>query len=676
MIPAWQLPRHGLIWLLVAFVATVAGHWPQLPIWIVLAAAAVVVWQVQVWRGLWRYPGLWVKVALLGLCVAGMLLHFRRLTGLEPMTTLLVAGLALKLVEMHTRRDAVVVVFIMLLVTVIQALYFQTIVATLYLLLCLGLSLTALVAMHQSPAPASVSRPLLLPFRRSLGYLALALPVMLLLFLVMPRIGSLWAVPSQQHKAKTGISDFMSPGDISDLSRSAEVAFRVSFDGAMPPPQLRYWRGLVFSEFDGRTWRQSDPRFSLDGDWVRWPSRDEQPWFRDLVRIGEPVRYQVVMEPTYQPWLFALDVPGEVTDLPINREFRLFRTRPVDSKFAYRAASWTDYGLDLQLTERDRRLNTYLPRGSNPESQQRAQQWRAEEGSDIGYINRLLRLFNREFVYTLQPRQLGANSIDDFLWQTKQGFCEHFSSSFVVMLRAAGIPARVVTGYQGGEVNPNGNFLVVRQYDAHAWAEVWLPERGWVRYDPTAAVAPERIERGMAELFGADPLFANDNPLSLERFRAVAMFNLLRLKLDEMEYYWSTWVLGYDQIQQSVLERLIGSVDVKKLAMVMVGAGGAIMLFISWMSLLRGRRRALEPHYALYQRFCAKLEKVGIPRHRGEGIADYSRRIARQRPDLAATVTPLAKQFQALLYATQGEARDAMQRQLTQELKRFRPGHS
>lgn len=646
MTPAWQISRNGLLWVLLSFVAVIAQHVEHLPIWVSLSMLVVVVWRVQIYRGVWRYPRLPAKLALLAVCFAGLLLTYSRLTGLEPMTALLVSAFGLKMLEMHQRRDALVVIYLAYFIAALECLYFQKIVVATYVTLCLIVVTTALMAISQR-AETSVW----LPLRRSALMLAQAIPIMLLLFIVMPRLGSLWSVPTQQHAARTGVSDSMSPGDFSRLGRSAEVAFRARFEGQVPPHNQRYWRGLVLSSFDGRTWSQGVPFGYADGNVLQWVGDVQQTWAKKIEYIGIPWRYSVIIEPTFQPWLYALETPRPLTSqIALSRDLRLVYAKPVNTEMSYEVESWPDYQFNDELPPLRRAYELALPDRGNPQTRKTAQQWRQEYGSDDAFVQRVLGLFNREFTYTLTPPLLGENSVDEFLWGTKKGFCEHFSSSFTFMMRAAGIPARVVVGYQGGEYQAQAGYMVVRQYDAHAWSEVWLQGRGWVRVDPTTAVAPERIDTGLAANFSNEAAFASDQFFSLERFRGIPLLNLLRLKLDELDYAWAVWVLGYDDKQMNFLGSILGDVNPKRIAIFMAIVGSIIMLALSLTTVGRQRMVKRDPAVQLWLNLCQRLERSGAKRETGEAIRHYLERVGKLSERHSNELRQLAASFEAHFY--------------------------
>ncbi len=666
MLPPWQIPRTGLLWLLLAVVVVVAMHAEHLPMWISAAAGIAVIWHIQVYRGVWRYPGKWAKFLLLLLCAAGLLVEYRSLLGLEPMVALLLSGFILKLLEMHHRRDGLIVVYLAYFAGIAQALFYQTIGTALMILLSLMVTTSALVGLNQSQEGQRWFKPV------RIGGLALlqAIPLMVVLFMVMPRLGSLWAVPMQKHGGVTGMSDRMSPGDLARLGQSAELAFRVGFTGVIPPQRKLYWRGLVLSRFDGRTWTQLGP-WGYDGWDSQWYGEPSSSWDRNIERLGRPVAYSVILEPSHSPWLFALgSALPESADIALTRDNVLVHRTPVTTKMGYRAHSWLQYRNEAEgLSPRRRSHELALPAGFNPQTLALATQWRQETASADELIQRLLGWYNQAFTYTLRPPALGEHTVDEFLFQTKRGFCEHFASSFVFFMRAAGIPARVVAGYQGGERHPTDNYLTVRQYDAHAWAEVWLAGRGWVEVDPTAAVAPQRIEQSFSELFGAEEDFLEDQLFALARYRHIGWINGLRLQLDALDYAWATRVLGYQHIQNDVLTDLLGEINPLRLGLFLLLGAALALAPLGLLYLWSSRRRRRDELDELFMAFCRKLERLGLPRQIGEGPRTYAARVAQQRPDWAQAVTRVSRYFEAQRY---GDTRLHMPR-LRRAIQDFHP---
>lgn len=659
MFPDWQIPRHCLVWLLLAYFGAIVPHFSHLPPWLTAVVVAALLWRIQIYRGVWRYPKPKEKILLLLVFAAGLLLQYGTLGGLDPMVALLISAYTMKLLEMHQKRDCYVLIFIGYFVAAIACLYFQSIAVTLYVMLSLLPVSAALVALHQSG-----DTHLVVPLKKASRLLAQSLPLMVALFLIMPRLGSLWSVP-QQNQAITGVSSTMSPGDFTSLGRSAKTAFRVEFNGDIPAQRELYWRGLVLTQFDGRTWR-------LD-HWQPWQltGQRRQPWDRLIERRGEALKYQVTLEPTHARWLFALSTPLPLNDdIGLTRDFNLRSVRKISSKRQYTVNSWLQHRLEPELLNLDvRQASLQLPEGSNPRTREIARQWRAESVSEQALIDRLLQLFSRDFHYTLKPPALGEHSVDEFLWQTRRGFCEHFAGSFVFFMRAAGIPARVVAGYQGGEIHPEQGYLTVRQYDAHAWAEVWFPEQGWVRVDPTFAVAPERIDVSIFEALGQEEGLLSDSPLALVRYRDINWLNSLRLRLESLDYAWAKWVLGYEQVQQQTLLKLLGRIDPWRIGAFLLM--GAVLGLLPWMiGLLRSRRAASYDELdRLYLRFCRRLATAGLPRKTGEAPGSYAARAVATFPGAARQVEQLTRYYEAGRYRGDKNSIGRMKQLLSEELK-------
>ncbi|UTW45606.1 DUF3488 domain-containing transglutaminase family protein [bacterium SCSIO 12696] len=675
MTPQWQIPRAGLVWLICAQLAIAAGLFAVLPLWILMVLVLSCLWRIQIYRGVWSYPGRWSKLLLLILNIAAMVFSFDRFTGLEPLTALLVSAAAFKLLEMHRRSDGLKLIFVCYFTASLQLLYEQTIAVGGYTLFCLLLVTAALTGIFQRAEGHAATWA---PLKRGTALLSQSLPLMVVLFLVLPRLPAFWAVPGQQQ-ASTGVSGEMSPGDFSRLGKNGDLAFRVSFEkGAPPSPDLLYWRGPVLTHFDGRRWSQLDPINFGDGSHVAWGGngtggKSGSHWLQRIQRGGQQRDYTVVMEPTQRLWLFALLAPdSNDSSVGITREMRLVSRQPVSGKKQYSVSWWPQYRYFADTLVPWQRFQVLkLPKGYNPRAVALATQWREESVTEEAYIQRVLQWFNREFTYTLEPPALGRNTVDEFLWGSQRGFCEHYAGSFVFLMRAGGVPARVVTGYQGAEAHPDG-YLLVHQYNAHAWAEVWLEGRGWVRVDPTAAVAPERIEQGAESFFGQSATSLAEDGFSLSRYRHIGWLNSLRLQLDALDYYWSTWVLGYQSQQKSFLQRWLGEISWRSIGLLLFATGGLVMLMtLLW--LLRGSLKARRQP-ALQRQFvklCRRLAKAGWPRASAEGPRDYRLRLEasefKQRTKSQNALLAL-KLYEKVCYGDQPQHAEAFYR----EAKQFR----
>lgn len=643
MSEAEQIPRTSLAWVMLAQLVILLPHISHAPLWLWSIWLGVMLWRWQIFRGAWDFPGTWVKLVLMLVAGTGLAVSYGGSFGMEAMVSLLLVAFMLKLLELRRRRDMLVLCYLGYFVAATQFLFFSHILAGLYGLFSIAVVTATLLGAHQSLEQYRFWRTL-----KSTSLLLLqALPLMVILFLVAPRMGPLWAVPQETSGATSGMSDSISPGDISNLARSNALAFRVSFEGPAPALREHYWRGLVLSHFDGRQWSQSQ-RQQAD-QLVDWPDQPASAWREQIRHLGRPVTYEVILEPSRRPWLYSLSAPAQWSEeIGIGPEFRLQKREPIFQRTKYQATSYLDYRYQPRgLADWERRQELQLPENSNPQTLERAQRWWREAGSEQALIDRLLDHYRASFRYTLQPQTLGRHSVDEFLWQSQEGFCEHFASSFVFFLRAAGIPARVVLGYQGGELHPLEDYWMVRQREAHAWAEVWQENLGWVRYDPTAAVAPERVEQGLD-----DSLSVEEEYLEREFGSDIALLNQLRLRWDLVNYRWSRWVLEYDQgLQSELLSDLLGGTDPWRIALFVLLGGGFVVGLIVLVLLWRQRARYTYPGDRYYALFCRKLARQGLERRSGEAPRDYASRVSEQRPELADQVRRVTHCYELVSYA-------------------------
>lgn len=640
------IPRNALVWIILSQFALLLPHLGRLPVWVVLVYLLTAIWRLLVYQGRVSYPGRWPRIALIGAGFAAIFLSYGNLLGLEPTVALLLTAFALKLLELVKRKDAYVLIFLGYFICVTAFLFTQDLLLVLYSLFTVLLVTTALVALHRPGEHRFRLSTLRLPALM----LAQAFPLMLVLFFLFPRIGPLWTVPVKSHAARTGVSDFMKPGDISSLSQSDEVAFRVQFEGEIPPRSELYWRGLVFSVLDDGAWRSLRYR--------ELPGEELRPRTAELT--GPELSYSVLMLPTQQNWLYSLryarsQQPG-VMETP---DFRLYSPVEVEDQLRYTVSSWPQTLLEPELSPWRRRTELTLPESGNPRTRELARELYASSASDAAFVDAVLAHFNREnFVYTLQPPLLtAAQPMDQFLFETRRGFCEHYAHAFTVMMRAAGVPARVVAGYQGGEINPVNGTVIVHQFDAHAWSEVWLQGRGWVRVDPTGAVSPDRIELGLEEAVAGEGSFLVNSPLSPLRYRGVDWVNMLRLRYDALTYRWQSWVVGFDSAEQyRLLQDLFGSVRARTFVIIVLASGALVLVPVAWLLLGRHRRRPLDPAQQLYLAFCARLARRGLEREPGEGPRAFCQRVATLDPVLGRWAREFTEGFEQLAYA--GSVRD------------------
>ncbi len=648
--------QRNIPWLLLALAWIIVPHVEHLPPWITVLCVALGAWRwVAARRGL-PLPNKWLLLALALTAGAGVLLTYRTITGRDAGVALLIVMLALKLMEMRSVRDGIVMIFLGYFLVITNFLYSQSILMGLYMLVAV-LAITATLIGLNLPAPTLALKPKL---RLATLLLAQGLPVMIVLFVLFPRAQSpLWGVPAPAQNAVTGLSNSMSPGDISSLGLSRAVAFRAEFVGAAPAPELRYWRGPVFWHFDGRTWSAGPQR---------------RPAAVTLYAEGEPLTYTITLEPHDQHWLFALDFPLTLPpSSSMSDDFQVLAAAPARQRLRYQITSQPKYRVETELRPVARRHALQLPSDFNPQARQLGESWRENARNGREIVDAALDMFTREaFFYTLSPPPLGRHAVDDFLFGSRRGFCEHYAGSFVFLMRAAGVPARVVTGYQGGEHNPIGNYLIVRQSDAHAWAEVWLEDQGWVRIDPTARIAPQRVtaEAGLLDALPSGealPLFTRLNPDWLRQ---------LRFGMDLVNYNWHKWVLGYSHRRQhELLSRLgMGLESARGMIYGLLTGIGGLMLFFAATLLWRLRTRPQDPAVAAYRRFCARLAQAGLGRRAEEGPAAHAARIVQLRPDLAGSVARISDLYIALRYRPNAApGRDEQLRKLRKLVWLFRP---
>ncbi|HEU4622502.1 MAG TPA: DUF3488 and transglutaminase-like domain-containing protein [Burkholderiaceae bacterium] len=616
--------------LLAAVACIVAPHLGHLPLWasaITVTAFAVKLWMIS--RGHGR-PHRWVLTLVATAVASATVLVYGTVLGREAGVTLLVMLMCVKLLEMQARRDVFVVIFLGFFLALCQFLYAQTMLDALLVAVGTYALLAALVGHHLHGDAGDAPAPRLGFALRTAGrLLAYAAPIMLAMFVLFPRVpGPLWGSPSNAAQAGTGLSDTMAPGSISQLVESDAIAFRARFDDAVPPASQLYWRTLVLGGFDGRTWRENNRPLGTPA-----PVTVVYP-------LSAPVRYTATLEPHGRPWLPLLEIPTAAPQLlgtarPLEARVApdaiFVANRAIRERTLVRASATTRYRLAPAETPMSLREWVELPPGFNPRTFQFALDFRHKHGDDpLVLLQAVLAMFREQpFRYTLQPPTLGTHSVDEFLFDTRAGFCEHYASSFVVLMRALDIPARVVTGYQGGELNPIDGYLEVRQRDAHAWAEVWLgDERGWVRVDPTAAVSPSRIERGAQRAFaqpqGLPGFFTLDHEGG-----AMRAWRELRYRWDALENAWNQWVLGYNaEAQRDLLERL-GVPQVGWRDLMLAALGVVAVLSAAMTALLLIQRQPRDPWLRVYTRFERRLSRAGIVRDAHEGPAQYRARITR-----------------------------------------------
>ena len=620
--------------LLLSTLMVVAPHADHLPLWVSTLCGALLLWRVYLAYTGNPLPKRWLLLLITIACIAGIVIDFHTLFGREVGVTLLMLLAALKLMELRTARDAMVLIYLACFIIITNFFYSQSIATALYLFATLMVIVTTWVHL-QAQSIALKAR-----LRIASVLLLQAIPLALILFVLFPRVqGPLWGLPQDAYSS-SGLDEKMSPGSLSRLSLSEAVALRVSYADKAPRRDQMYWRGPVLWEFDGRTWT-SDKGTSGKTTLIIAPK------FTDL---DQEIDYTVTLEPHNKTWLFALDMPNTLSiPATLSDDFQLFNNKPVNARLRYVARSNLAYRANLHEATRQIQRALQLPKQFNPRAQQLAAEWHSNSKDDAAIVSTALTYFSQQdFLYTLEPPLLGINSVDDFLFSSRQGFCEHYASSFVFLMRAANVPARVVTGYLGGEFNSYGNYYIVRQSDAHAWAEVWLAGQGWVRVDPTGVIAPARMQSSLSAALtnnAALPFMARNPPQWLRN---------LSLNFDRLGYQWNQWVLGYDTERQFAFLTRLGmeSITWQKIALNMAAGLGLVIALFALYMLRHLYTRQPDQVHAAWLRLCRKLAKAGLPRAEHQGAQDYAVRIAAARPELADAIHDLAARYSALRYGT------------------------
>lgn len=540
---AVALPRKALLLQVLAVLSSLLPHLSYLPIWLYLMVAFVLGWRWLVYTGHLSFPGRFAKLITVILACVGVYTLSGGQISLEGSSAFLISAGVLKLLELATRRDGIVVVFIALFIQASGFLFHQSILYSLHGIATLVLACAAMVATQAATRTGLASQVPV--FGVTAKLLLTALPFMLIVYFLFPRLGPLWSVALQSDSALTGLSERLQPGDISELSQSSDVAFRVTFDGDKPSRNELYWRAMTLDEHDGDGWDKS----VLDAAQLPMPALTDEAAYR----------YEVIQEPTGQAYLFSLaGSASRDADIELTATRLLRYERPVYQRIRYDATAPVNPIIGPAFdSERRAAPDLYLalPDGVNP----MIREWAVQQPAEARQFAEVFLQYVREnpFYYTLKPPRYSGDDIDQFLFSGRRGFCEHYASAMAFAARAAGIPSRVVAGYQGGEWHPDG-YLTVRQYDAHAWVELWDGEQ-WFRVDPTSAVAPDRIEYGLQRALFEEDTFLEESPLSPHRYADIGWVNSLRLQLDNINYQWSRWVLAYDgERQKGLLSRWFG----------------------------------------------------------------------------------------------------------------------
>lgn len=627
-----------MIWVMATLGVAMSLQLLRMPIWVVAVTLAPFAWRLCAELRGWRPPPAPLRFGAIGLALAALFLSYGNIFGRSAAVSLLTVMLSMKLLETYRIRDARVIVSFSLFLCATQYLFGQGILMPLYGAGVIAAAMIALAQLQRREAfaPCQETPPLGRTIYAELGFsfriLALALPAALALFLLFPRWSSpLWGVPESTLDARTGLSGSMSPGSIQQLFMDDSAAFRVDFHGRVPPQSELYWRGPVFWDFDGRQWEASF-------------------WSKNLEARARPsppdasLRYTIQLEPNERHWLFALDYPAIVPhDARLTMDYLLYRKTSVTQLLRYEMASDPDFVDSPELSNLFRDAALELPRDLNPETRSLVERWRRDISDDRAFAERVLRHFNQEeFHYAFDAPLLGLHAVDDFLFETRRGYCEHYASAFAVMMRMAGIPSRVVTGYLGGWYHAFGDYLLVRQSDAHAWTEIWLDGAGWTRVDPTGAVSPLRVQKGSLE--------AVSGPRYLLDYDWVRR---VRNGVDVMQRMWNDWVIDFGAAEQA---RLLSPLGIKSMSpptlvislLVVIAVLSALLLPV--VLRIQGPIRR-SPVQNAWARFLRRLRRAGVPSRPSMGALDVARIASARLPVDTDDIYRIAGLYNRLRYS-------------------------
>ncbi len=640
------LPRSTLMTLLGAFLMVMIPHYANISLWISGLSIGVIVWRFLVFKGLVIYPGAKIKTCLVTVSIACFYLIYRHQYSVETAVAFFVLAVSLKLIEVRFTKDCYLFVFILLYLAASQFLFSQTFLTTIYQIISAFVVLSVLFSLHKGSLKISFKRRT----AALLKTVMVAVPLVVAIFMFFPRIAPLWSIPLASGKAYTGISDSMSPGQIAELTQSSERAFRVSFSTEIPPKNQLYWRGLELDRLEGDTWRSSE---TIPQSFLGKLNEGR------LFDTKSSNSYDILIEPTDRKWAYAL-ANSMVASSNIyigDSGYTRFKNNVIQPT-QYRLSYSNDFsavplkGERLSLSSPYFKKYLQLPKAGNPATRRFVNELQLRFSSSAALIQHLMTYFREQpFHYTLRPPLTSDQFFDEFLFNTQRGFCSHYAGSLVYMLRLAGIPSRVVIGYQGGEFNEQENYLIVHQYDAHAWVEAWQEGAGWVRYDPTAMVAPSRVEMGLEEAVKEEGSFLSGSALSAARYNNIEFIRWMRLNIDSMNYNWQKWVVGYDgQTQNNLLSQWFGRISFQSLALIMAILGGVIVLFAFFVLGASKKQQPVDKVVLEFERFCKSTEKFGVKREVGETPAQFSDRLIGHFPQLKDSLNHFINCFYLLQY--------------------------
>ena len=630
--------RKTILWVIATFALAMFPQVVSMPVPVFLATLLPLAWRIGSEFNNWKPLPALLRHGATAIGLATLFMSYGDLSGRRAAVSLLTVMLALKMIECYRIRDARLVVSFSLFLCATQFLFAQGVLMPFYGGATVILALVTLTQLQRSEAwahegePPVVKASLWSELSFSFRLLALAVPVGLAFFILFPRLASpLWGIPETTLDSKSGLSDSMSPGSIQNLFMDDSPAFRAEFTGPVPSAEHLYWRGPVFWRFDGDTWKGGYYGRNIEAS--ARPEPSEGAW-----------DYTVQLEPNERNWLFALDYPASVPpDTRLTMDFQLIRRQPVIQLMQYGVISNPEFVDTPQLRDALRLQALDLPENRNPRTRQLVEDWRQETPGDPEFVNRALRYFNQErFHYSLEAPLLGTHSVDDFLFDTRTGFCEHYASTFAVMMRMAGIPTRIVTGYQGGWYSELGNYVLVRQSDAHAWTEVWFPERGWTRVDPTAAVSPLRVQQGSMSALGMP-----------RHFLDYSWLRGLHNSADVVRQRWNDWVIEYGAQRQAKLFAPLGlgHMSPAMLVAVLFFVIAVVSAFLFPIVLRIKGPGHKDPVQQAWQKFLKRLERAGFESLPSDGAIELAEAASLRLPADSASIHQIAQIYTRSRYS-------------------------
>jgi transglutaminase-like putative cysteine protease len=632
--------RKTIFWVIATLVLAMLPQAANMPLPVLFASLLPLLWRVGAEFKRWKAPPPLLRHGATLTVLATLFLSYNELSGRRAAVSLLTTMLALKMIECYRIRDARLVVCFSLFLCATQFLFVQGISMLFYGSAAIILALVTLTRLQRLEAWAHQGSPpvfnasLRSELSFSLRLLALAIPVGLAFFILFPRLATpLWGVPETTLDSKSGLSDSMSPGSIQSLFMDDSAAFRAEFAGPRPTVEKLYWRGPVFWRFDGRSWQSGFYGKNIKAEVI--PEVEQGAW-----------RYTVQLEPNERNWLFALDYAATIpSDARLTMDFQMIRRQAVTQLIEYEIISNPDFVDAPNLRSPLRAEALHLPEGMNPRTRYLVDEWRYETPDDMEFVRRVLEHFNQEnFHYSLEAPLLGTHSVDEFLFDTRTGFCEHYASSFAVMMRMAGIPSRIVTGYQGGWHSELGNYILVRQSDAHAWTEVWIAGQGWTRVDPTAAVSPLRVQQGSWSAMSAP-----------RHFLDYSWLRGMRNSVDFIQQRWNDYVIEYGARRQANLFGPLG-LDHTSPAVLIATLFFAIAVFSAIVFpivfRIKGPGRK-DPVQQLWKTFLRRLEKAGFHSLPSDGAIELAEAASMRWPVDSDSIHRIAMLYTRSRYAAE-----------------------